>query len=52
MIVAVADSDEAGIKTIVEKKGDEYILNGLKIWRLKGGVANWYFLLVRSNPVI
>ena len=42
--------DVAGIKTRVEKKGDEYILNGQKMWITNGGVANWYFVLARSNP--
>lgn len=45
-----AGSDVAGIKTRVEKKGDEYILNGQKMWITNGGVANWYFVLARSNP--
>jgi acyl-CoA dehydrogenase len=45
-----AGSDVAGIKTRVEKKGDEYILNGQKMWITNGGVADWYFVLARSNP--
>ena len=40
----------AGIKTRAEKKGDEYILNGQKMWITNGGVANWYFVLARTNP--
>jgi acyl-CoA dehydrogenase len=32
------------------KKGDEYILNGQKMWITNGGVANWYFVLARTNP--
>jgi len=43
-------SDVAGIKTKAEKKGDKYILNGQKMWITNGGVANWYFVLARSNP--
>ncbi|KAK1786261.1 hypothetical protein P4O66_017961 [Electrophorus voltai] len=35
-----AGSDVAGIKTRAEKKGDEYIVNGQKM----------YFLLTRTNP--
>ncbi|XP_045463101.1 probable medium-chain specific acyl-CoA dehydrogenase, mitochondrial [Harmonia axyridis] len=46
----VAGSDVAGIKTKAEKKGDEYILNGQKMWITNGGVANWYFVLARTNP--
>ena len=45
-----AGSDVAGVKTKAEKKGDEYILNGTKMWITNGGVASWYFVLARSNP--
>lgn len=37
-----AGSDVSGIKTKAVKKGDEYILNGQKMWITNGGVANWY----------
>jgi len=45
-----AGSDVAGLKTKAEKIGDEYILNGEKMWITNGGVANWYFVLARTNP--
>ncbi|XP_039590801.1 medium-chain specific acyl-CoA dehydrogenase, mitochondrial [Polypterus senegalus] len=45
-----AGSDVAGIKTRAEKKGNEYIINGQKMWITNGGVANWYFLLARTDP--
>ncbi|GFT68416.1 medium-chain specific acyl-CoA dehydrogenase, mitochondrial [Nephila pilipes] len=45
-----AGSDVAGIKTRAEKKGDKYIINGQKMWITNGGVANWYFVLARTNP--
>ncbi|KAM3968646.1 medium-chain acyl-CoA dehydrogenase isoform 3-T3 [Aphomia sociella] len=45
-----AGSDVAGVKTRAEKKGDEWILNGQKMWITNGGVANWYFVLARTNP--
>ncbi|KAL1130595.1 hypothetical protein AAG570_011841 [Ranatra chinensis] len=45
-----AGSDVNGVKTRAEKKGDEYIVNGQKMWITNGGVANWYFLLARTNP--
>merc|ERR1711892_197232 len=38
-----AGSDVAAIKTKAELVGDEYILNGEKMWITNGGVANWYF---------
>lgn len=45
-----AGSDVAAIKTRAEKKGDHYILNGQKMWITNGGVANWYFVLAKTNP--
>ncbi|GIY21920.1 medium-chain specific acyl-CoA dehydrogenase, mitochondrial [Caerostris darwini] len=45
-----AGSDVAGIKTKAVKKGDSYIINGQKMWITNGGVANWYFVLARTNP--
>uniref|UniRef100_A0A4W3I135 Medium-chain specific acyl-CoA dehydrogenase, mitochondrial n=1 Tax=Callorhinchus milii TaxID=7868 RepID=A0A4W3I135_CALMI len=44
-----AGSDVSGLKTKAEKKGDEYIINGQKMWITNGGKANWYFLLARSD---
>lgn len=46
----VAGSDVAGIKTTAEKKGDKYVLNGEKMWITNGGVANWYFVLAKTDP--
>jgi acyl-CoA dehydrogenase len=40
-----AGSDVAGLSTKVEKKGDEYVLNGQKRWITNGGVASWYTVL-------
>ncbi|XP_056277627.1 medium-chain specific acyl-CoA dehydrogenase, mitochondrial [Pseudoliparis swirei] len=45
-----AGSDVAGIKTRAVKMGDEYVINGQKMWITNGGKANWYFLLARTNP--
>ncbi|XP_047040701.1 medium-chain specific acyl-CoA dehydrogenase, mitochondrial isoform X2 [Helicoverpa armigera] len=45
-----AGSDVAGVKTRAEKKGDEWVINGQKMWITNGGVANWYFVLARTNP--
>lgn len=44
-----AGSDVNGVKTKAVKKGDEYILNGQKMWITNGGVANWYFVLARTE---
>ena len=40
-----AGSDVAGLSTKVEKKGDEYVLNGQKRWITNGGVASFYTVL-------
>ncbi|XP_974064.1 medium-chain specific acyl-CoA dehydrogenase, mitochondrial [Tribolium castaneum] len=45
-----AGSDVSGIKTKAVKKGSEWVLNGQKMWITNGGVANWYFVLARTNP--
>ena len=50
MTEPVAGSDVAGIKTPAVKQGDESILPGQKMWITNGGVANWYFVLARTNP--
>jgi len=44
-----AGSDVAGVKTKAVKKGDQYVLNGQKMWITNGGYANWYFVLARSD---
>lgn len=43
-----AGSDVAGIKTRAVKKGNDYVLNGQKMWITNGGHANWYFVLART----
>ncbi len=45
-----AGSDVAGVKTRAEKKGDEWVIDGQKMWITNGGVANWYFVLARTDP--
>lgn len=45
-----AGSDVASVRTKCEKKGDEYVINGSKMWITNGGVANWFFVLARSDP--
>ncbi len=44
-----AGSDVAGIKTRAEKKGDEWVINGSKMWITGAGRANWYFVLCRTG---
>ncbi|XP_071947067.1 medium-chain specific acyl-CoA dehydrogenase, mitochondrial-like [Antedon mediterranea] len=43
-----AGSDVSGIKTRAEKKGDEYVLNGSKMWITNSGVAESFFVLTRT----
>ncbi|CAE7938034.1 ACADM, partial [Symbiodinium sp. KB8] len=45
-----AGSDVAGAKTTAVKKGDDWVINGNKMWITNGGMANWYFVLAKTNP--
>merc|ERR550537_2070222 len=45
-----AGSDVAGLSTTAVKKGDDWVLNGSKMWITNGGVANWYFVLAKTDP--
>lgn len=45
-----AGSDVAGIRTTAVKKGNEYVLNGSKMWITNAGKANWFFVLAKTNP--
>jgi acyl-CoA dehydrogenase len=45
-----AGSDVAGLATTAVKKGDEWVLNGNKMWITNGGVADWYFVLAKTDP--
>jgi acyl-CoA dehydrogenase len=42
-------SDVNGIQTRAVKKGNEWVINGSKMWITNGGVANWYFVLTRTG---
>jgi len=44
-----AGSDVSGLQTKATKHGDEWVINGNKMWITGGGVANWYFVLARSD---
>ncbi|KAH7728835.1 putative medium-chain specific acyl-CoA dehydrogenase [Aphelenchoides avenae] len=45
-----AGSDVAAAKTRAEKKGDEWVINGSKMWITNGGHASWFFVLARTDP--
>jgi alkylation response protein AidB-like acyl-CoA dehydrogenase len=42
-------SDLAGLRTTAELDGDEWVLNGQKIWQTRAVEANWIFVLARSD---
>jgi acyl-CoA dehydrogenase len=45
-----AGSDVAGIRTIAKKVGNEYVINGAKMWITNGSVADWFFVLAYTDP--
>src|SRR5699024_8911205 len=43
-------SDAASMKTVAKKDGDDYILNGNKVWISNGGVADIYIVFALTDP--
>jgi citronellyl-CoA dehydrogenase len=46
-----AGSDVSGVKTYAVKDGDDYIINGGKMWTTNGSQADWMCALVNTSTI-
>lgn len=49
MINETNETPKAGIKTTATKKGNDWVINGSKMWITNGSKANWYFVLAKTD---
>ncbi len=47
---ADAGSDPASMKATARREGDEYVLNGTKVWISMAGPSNLYTVLAKTDP--
>ncbi|HTO71092.1 MAG TPA: acyl-CoA dehydrogenase family protein [Myxococcota bacterium] len=47
-----AGSDLAGLRTSAQKKGDDWVINGQKIWTTGAHFSKWGMIVTRTDPTV